>query len=103
MIQLLDSTPIKETSLVLIHFYIEFFESKYIHHFSVSILFTSRRQLKEKNVTFAKSNRNKKRLSKLDTFFSFRSQSQKMPAEDYVLSTSTSSFVPLGDSFVSNS
>ena len=35
MIQLIDSTPSKETSLVLIYFYIEFFESKYILHFSV--------------------------------------------------------------------
>ena len=29
------STPLKETSLVLIYFYIELFESKYILHFSV--------------------------------------------------------------------
>ena len=42
-------------------------------------------------------------LPKRDTFFNLQSQSQELPAEEYELSTSTSSFVPLGDSFVSNS
>ena len=43
------------------------------------------------------------KLPKLDTFFNFQSQSQALQAEDYELSTSTSSIVPLSDSCVSYS
>ena len=105
MIQLIDSTPLRETSLVLIYFYIEFFESKYIIHFSVmySIHKSGATKRKERHLREEQLKQETSKLPKLDTFFNLQSQSQELPAEDYELSTPTSSFVPLGDSFVSNS
>ena len=58
---------------------------------------------KQRHLRDEQQKEEKSKLPKLDTFFNLQSQSQELSAEDYELSTLTSSIVSLGDSFVSNS
>ena len=70
MIQLIDHT-LKKQNLVLIYFYIEFFESKYILHFSVMhpIYKSGATKRKKRRLREEQQKQETSKLPKLDTFF----------------------------------